>query len=141
MTHLIDAIRDSMRGGWENTSIFDFKFIEHGFIETVFGDFNDELAEREKLSLAEIFFDPNFWRCLGVARGWEMNKIRMCVGCGIALRWNEKPDMEGRHAGKNGCGSDIIEYSGQGFIEHHRFIDHLWENRTAEDFFRELSKY
>lgn len=135
-----------MRGGWENTSIFDFKFIEHGFIETVFGDFNDELAEREKLSLAEIFFDPNFWCCLGVARGWgeEMTLIdepghpkewmyyTYCARC-------DEQIIDEENGCPKGCDTDDA-YVEAWVMQWHRLIDTIAEGRTAEDFFRELSK-
>lgn len=71
--------------------------------------------------------NPLFWQALGKACGWKGDKIRMCNGCGVALRVNENPDMNGQHGGKNGCGSDIIEYEGQWLIEWHRFIDNIAE--------------
>ncbi|HEC64681.1 MAG TPA: hypothetical protein ENI23_05275 [bacterium] len=82
--------------------------------------------------------DPSFWKALGKALGWTGEKIRMCFGCGITLRWNEEPTMDGKHGGKNGCGSDIEEYEGQWLIEMHRLIDHLAEGKSIESFFKEL---
>lgn len=89
-----------------------------------------------------LALDPLFWQALGKALGWEGGKIRMCIGCGIALRWNEQPDMDGRHGGKNGCGSDIIEYEGQWLIEMHRLIDRIAETSftggDTEKFWEEI---
>jgi hypothetical protein len=85
-----------------------------------------------------IFIDRDFWIKLGEALGWEGEKIRMCVGCGVALKWNEKTTLDGKHGGKNGCGSDIYEYEGQWLIEWHRFVDHLAEGKTVHSFFKNL---
>jgi len=88
--------------------------------------------------LGDFLIDPKFFQCLGKAMGWEGGKIRMCVGCGVALRWNEQPTMDGKHGGKNGCGSDIEEYEGQWIIGWHMMIDHLAEGKTIEEFFKNL---
>ena len=72
-----------------------------------------------------VLCDPDFWKGLCKAVGFTGEKIRMCSGCGVALRANEEPTMDGKHGGKNGCGSDIEEYEGQWLIEWHRFIDTL----------------
>lgn len=80
---------------------------------------------------------PDFWKCLCKGLGFTGEKIRMCNGCGVALKWNEKPTMDGKHGGKKGCGSDIEEYEGQWLIEMHRFIDHIAEGRELEDFFKQ----
>ena len=94
--------------------------------------------EKAIARLKENPLDRERWIEAGKAMGWEGGKIRMCVGCGVALRWNENPTMDGKHGGKNGCGSDIEEYEGQWLIEWHRFIDHLAEGGTAEEFFKEI---
>lgn len=90
---------------------------------------------------ALILIDPEFWKALGEALNWNGETIRMCCGCGIALKWNEwnnKATMDNKHGGKNGCGSDIYEYDGQWLIEMHRLIDYLAEGKTAETFFKHL---
>lgn len=84
---------------------------------------------------AVILINPEFWKGLCKTLGYSGEKIRMCVGCGVALKWNEQPTMDGKHGGKNGCGSDIEEYEGQWLIEMHRFIDHLAEGKSYESFF------
>jgi len=95
--------------------------------------------EKAIARLKENPLDRERWIEAGKAMGWEGGKIRMCVGCGVALRWNENPTMDGKHGGKNGCGSDIEEYEGQWLIEWHRFIDKLAEGGTVEEFFKELN--
>lgn len=80
----------------------------------------------------------DFWKCLCKELGLTGEKIRMCGGCGVALKWNENPTMDGKHGGKNGCGSDIEEYEGQWLIEMHRFIDHLAEKKSVDSFFKYL---
>lgn len=134
MTNAIEeAIKEAVKGGWsDGTHIVQVEpkwgirlLAKSGYAQWEF-------------KFSDIWIDPLFWQSLGRAQGWEMNKIHMCVGCGVALRWNENPTMDGKHGGTNGCGSDILEYDGQGMIEHHRFIDHLWERKDAESFFRDL---
>jgi hypothetical protein len=104
----------------------------------------DRLAKIDPLGAMEVLWmDRRWWQALGKAREWVGEKIRMCVGCGVALKWNEQPDMEGRHNLRRngeqvGCGSDIIEYEGQWLIEWHRYIDHLSEGKDAESFFKSL---
>ena len=88
--------------------------------------------------LRDGLLDPLFWQCLGRSLWWRGEKIRMCVGCGVALRWNEKETMDGKHGGKNGCGSDIYEYEGQWLIEMHKLVDHLAEGKNIEDYFATL---
>lgn len=87
---------------------------------------------------ALICLDIEFWKALGKSLGWNGDKIKMCCGCGVALKWNEKPTMDGKHGGKNGCGSDIYKYEGQWLIEMHRLIDYLAEGKTIETFFEYL---
>lgn len=81
------------------------------------------------------FLDREFWMAITIGLGWDTGaKIRMCTGCGVALRNSEKPTMDGKHGGKKGCGSDIYEYEGQWLIEWHRFIDALAEGGSIEDY-------
>lgn len=65
----------------------------------------------------EIFFDPEFWRCLGKALGKEHSQHIACPVCG------------------NG-------YDGYAWwkFHWHRFIDHLAENKDPEIFFINLLK-
>ena len=87
---------------------------------------------------ALVLIDPEFWQGLGKTQKWEGGKIRMCGGCGVALKWNEQPTTDGKHGGKEGCGSDIDEYEGQWLIEWHMFIDHLAEGKSVGSFFKTL---
>lgn len=117
------------------------KAIEGGYRGGLIGESKDGFWGAKEFiainsNINDLFLDPLFWQSLGKALGFDpTEKIRMCVGCGIALRWNEQPTMDGKHGGKNGCGSDIEEYEGQWLIEWHRFIDHLVGGGTPESFF------
>ncbi len=83
--------------------------------------------------------DPEFWKAVCEGLGFTGEKIRMCTGCGVSLRNNENPTMDGKHGGKNGCGSDIYQYEGQWLVEMHRFVDNLAEGKfTTEQFFEGL---
>ena len=121
------AIKKALEGGYNASRVSDHqttaKVIREGLIESV---------------KYQIILDSMFWKCLGKSLKWEDNKIRMCVGCGVALRLNEHPTMDGKHGGRNGCGSDIYEYEGQWLIEWHRLIDYLAEGKTIENFFKDL---
>lgn len=162
MTAIEQAIKEAVeKGGWKSTELLrPNAYYEISGITRAQGNtigiwfywteldarknpFRRSFRRSEELLFGEIFLDPLFWQALGKARGWVGEKIRMCVGCGVALKWNEQPDMEGRHNlqrnGKQvGCGSDIIEYEGQWLIEWHRFIDHLAEGKDTESFFATL---
>jgi hypothetical protein len=85
-----------------------------------------------------ILLDKFAWQAVGKVEGWEGEQIRMCVGCGVALKGNEKPTMDGKHGGKHGCGSDIYEYGGQWLIEMHKMVDYLAESKTTEEFLATL---
>jgi hypothetical protein len=102
----------------------------------VTGYMYDRMAAVDPLNAMEVLWlDPEWWKALCKAGGWSGEKIRSCVGCGVSLKWNESPTADGKHGGKNGCGSDVIEYDGQWLIEMHRFVDHLAEGKDAESFF------
>jgi hypothetical protein len=128
MSHIEQAIKEAVeKGGYKHILVEIAKW------EIESGDYNHEA----------VLLDPLFWKALSRAQGWAGEKIRMCVGCGVALKWNENPDMEGRHnlikdGKQRGCGSNIIEYEGQWLIEWHRFIDHLAEGKDAESFFKKI---
>ena len=95
--------------------------------------------DSDKMVIHEVLLDPLFWQAWTKGMGWDTGaKIRMCVGCGAALRNNEQPTMDGKHGGKNGCGSDIYTYEGQWIIEWHCFIDHLAEGKDIDSFFTNL---
>lgn len=90
-----------------------------------------------KMWQSYIFLDVKFWKSLMRALGFTGEKIRMCTGCGVTLRNNENPTMDGKH-GDRGYGSDIYEYDGMWLVQMHQFIDYLAEGRTAEAFFTSL---
>lgn len=79
--------------------------------------------------------DPEFWKALGKSLGWQGTEMRMCVGCGIALKSDEKETMDGKCPK---CNSDIEYFEGQWLLEWHLFIDHLAEGKSLESFFKEF---
>lgn len=114
------------------------KAIEGGYVnQMIYNHYDNNMISYLNFSYL-VFLDPLFWQCLGKSLGWKGEKIRMCVGCGVALKWNEDPTMNGKHGGRKGCGSDIEEYEGQWLIEWHMFIDHLASGKDADLFFKEL---
>jgi hypothetical protein len=66
---------------------------------------------------AEVFLDPEFWKCLGKAMGWKHkttnDKITQHKDCTRFCDWRR---------------------------EWHRFIDHLANGGSIEDFFKSLEK-
>lgn len=130
------AIKRAIEGGLKEGT--NWKFIKANQYWAVWlnGNGNEVTIATEKYLL-----DPLFWKALGTAEGFNPTaKILMCTGCGVALRWNEEPTIDGKHGGKNGCGSDIYEYQGQWLIEWHRFIDQLAEGKDIESFFNGILK-
>lgn len=65
----------------------------------------------------KILLDPNFWKCLGKAEGWEY-----------------EIDYED--------GENVYYKSNKGDWQFywHNFIDHLAENKPLEDYFKNLIK-
>lgn len=128
-----DFIEKAIEGGWD-----DDPYVWTGeganFALCEIGEWKYDYA---------ILLDTEAWKAVGKVEGWVGDKIRMCVGCGVALKWNENPDMEGRHNLKRdgkqvGCGSDIYEYDGQWLIEMHCMIDSLASGKSVEQFLETL---
>ena len=71
---------------------------------------NEEGVPREV-----IFLDPTFWQSLGRAMRWEYTK----------------KDISGEF--------DFIVGKDEWRMQWHRFIDHLADNKTAEEFFKILT--
>lgn len=129
-----EAIKLAVDNGWNYLTAYTTIERTHGDIENM-----RFIDEKGVLNLHKALLDREFWKALCNGLGWKSNeKIRMCVGCGVALRNNEYPTMDGKHGGKKGCGSDIYEYEGHWLIEMHRLIDHLAEGKDIESFFSQL---
>ena len=148
------AIKKSIEGGWRNHSVkqaqlifdglenaevfvngFGYAFLHRKGEEAEGGVFS---IKSDSFRKEEALLDPLFWQSLCKSLGFTGEPIRMCVGCGVALKNSEQPTMDGKHGGKNGCGSDIYNYDGQWLVEWHRFVDHLAEGKDAESFFEGL---
>lgn len=90
------------------------KAIEGGWVYRL----GNEVVERnlrDGVMLVEHFLDPLFWQSLGKAMGWKDEK---------------EYDGGGAH----------WKIKGQWKREWHRFIDHLAEGKTAEEYFKEIMK-
>ena len=66
---------------------------------------------------SQIFLDPSFWQSLGKALAWN-EKVEM-LPC---------PECDEKHL-----------WFGKWLVEWHRFIDHLAQGKTADEFFATLS--
>lgn len=135
MTATERAIRDAQKSGWYAYVPFDFKYISHGFIEEVVnGEITDDLAERDKISIPEILLDPDFWRCLGIVRGWS---ILACVRCRKRAVPTRTKDTDPEYW-EVCCTERHLEYELSPIIYWHRLIDALASGKSAEDFFISL---
>jgi len=73
------------------------------------------LKTAQEMYFMWVFSDPSFWQCLGKAMGWEI--------------------MYRPYKSGSTRNFDAI----QGWLyQWHRFIDHLAEGGTAEEFFKEI---
>lgn len=61
MTHLDQAIRDAVEGGYVPKYVTDDFFFTFG---------KDGSIGQNRRELSGIFLDPAFWQALGKARGW-----------------------------------------------------------------------
>jgi hypothetical protein len=77
--------------------------------------------------VSEAFLDPSFWQSLGKALGWWGKICRLC-----GEQWSFNYEM-------NFCTSKEANLLPAVMYHWHRFIDHLAAEKTAEDFFAELS--
>ena len=103
-----ETIKKAIEGGYINP----FQWMENLIFLRYRG--MGKNAERE-VFLRYIFLDPDFWKCLGKAIGWEI--------------------MYRPYKSGSTRNFDAI----QGWLyQWHRFIDHLAEGGTAEEFFKEL---
>lgn len=73
------------------------------------------------------FLDPEFWRCVGKAMGWNYNHVCIIDG---------DPMLNRGDCGNERHTVETYEWS----YYWHRFIDHLAEGKDAESFFSELLK-
>lgn len=68
-----------------------------------------------------VLLDPDFWRALGKAKGWDSVDPNDCGGCDTCYQ----------HFGAGPHKDEWKEIW-------HRFIDHLAAEKPIEDFFKEL---
>ncbi len=77
-----------------------------------------------------VYMDKKFWQALGKAMGWNNG---YCTGCDEYIT----SIMQGC-----GCGDGemvrIENFQDEWKYKWHKFIDHLSENKSIEDFFKDL---
>lgn len=102
------AIRKSIEGGWD-ASRMEWNGCEASITHDVY---------------AIAFYDPEFWKCLGKAMGWGNSTKSYYQSLG---KGNGKPIYSG----------ELYEVASW-LWNWHRFIDHLAEGKSVDDFFNEL---
>lgn len=102
MTATERAIRDSIKGGY----VYVNGHREES-VEWLVGLFIEEKYK--------TLYDPEFWRCLGIARGWDEGALSDSSYVGSPYSW-------------------MAEH------QQHRLLDFLNAQKSAEDFFISLEK-
>lgn len=98
----------------------------------------DGNGDEVTISLNTYLLDPLFWQALGKALGWG----RICGAChgGIQQIVWEHRATDGKTE-RYACGHDTTgcpDIQDEWRYHWHRFIDHLAEGGTIEDFFKDL---
>jgi hypothetical protein len=104
-------------------------------------------SESDDDHVSATFLDPLFWQSLGKALGWgqpidkrehEWGK-RICLHCGVDTAYQPPKESGCNHAHyPEAC--SVCSRNATTWRQHwHRFIDHLAEGKTAEEFFKGLT--
>jgi hypothetical protein len=106
-----EGVEKAIEGGYK---LYDHKDVKV-FYDPLFDEITTvEIATHkiaEKIDSNQALLDPDFWKCLGVSLGWSKESGK------LDIKYNE-----------------IFNY--RHYM--HRFIDHLIEGRSVEEFFEEL---
>lgn len=116
MSYIEQAIKEAVKGGWVPKNLESWNKRPSDTAEALHFLYPTAEALVQSGRLSEWFLDPAFWQALGKARGLH-HDYHMEAG-------------ERVYAG----------HTGKWKAEWHRFIDHLAEGKSAEDFFKELLK-
>lgn len=110
-----NAIKKAIEGGYD---------VKNQFMS---GDSLEEYLKSEKFKkdLYKILLDPLFWQCLGKSLGWGK------MFCLICLR--KEPELN-----KCNCRGQVYDVSATWKYHWHRFIDHLTEGKSPDEFFNQL---
>lgn len=117
---LEQAIQQAMEGGWKPASyrsVFELNPNNKAGVHP---------TTRASYTHLEILLDHFFWQSLGKAMGWEMTKEVRYYSARVG--GSDEGDLE-----------EIGELS-EWEYHWHRFIDHLADGGTPEDFFNQLTK-
>lgn len=105
------AIELSIKGGWGRATVYRPELFSYLDTVSFYGQ-----------NWPGYFLDPVWWQCLGKSLGWPAN---MCTTCG-------EPNKEN-------CCECCNWISGWQFFWH-RFIDHLADGKSPNDFFTQLTQ-
>ena len=111
------AIKKAIEGGWKGAYIRQFWVSD-----------DVRLGSDNNFELTGVFLDPLFWQALGKAMGW---------GDTTGKHYEGEKYRNGKPITKcSSCGNRWPYGNDWCWLYHwHRFIDHLAEGKTAEDFF------
>lgn len=100
------------------------KAVEEGYGKDWFS-----LEQYDVSDNSTILLDPLFWQSLGKAEGWGQSGETYCTLC--RKYGNELKNCK--------CLGQVYDYKNWRF-EMHRFIDHIIEGKSIDDFFNQLLK-
>lgn len=128
-----EVIKKAVEGGWKPK--MDEKFKKKFEVEHDNVIFYSKVNVR-RYPLDSIFIDPKFWQALGKYMGWEPQSFLMC---GNADCPNQDKSKEFKCCSECGCGFETYYNGKLDWKQYwHKFIDHLAEGKTAEDYFKTL---
>lgn len=90
--------------------------------EKGYKDYSETSGSYTKKYHSDILLDPLFWQTLGKAKGWNTYKTH--TGSGYPMSAGDPPSWK--------------RYKPEWLYNQHRFIDHLAEKKSAEEFFATL---
>lgn len=150
-----EVITKAIEGGWKPRS-WDFgglgfhgvQYSKVGLLEAVFSDEQGENGIWREYNMEVILLDPLFWQSLGKSMGFE--KRGTFAECKKCQREIENPEpvlwVAGAYRcidykGEVGCGGEMKkrEVTEDWKYYWHRFIDHLAEGKSIEDYFKLLT--
>lgn len=111
------AIQKAIEGGYEpfnSIRLVSVDKIEQTDFQTLTLYHQGTNASRASITIHRVLLDPEFWICLGNQLDKEFVESQMPDFVSFD-KWDSK-------------------------LYHHRFIDHIWEGKSADEFFKNLLK-
>lgn len=124
------AIQRAIEGGWVEKHLVGQMTYEMNWITDAFGrerlECRDDLGSVRLLDYDRAFIDPLFWKALGKAEGWTPVSYRQTAKKDDLLYFSAK---------------DLVPTVMEGYRYYmFRFVDHLIEGRSIDEFFNQLLK-